>query len=181
MNCPKCGYAMSDFDVDCPRCKRMKGRAKTTPGAPPAPPSVQYPAVKQPAAFPASSLQPIPTPTQSRPNHPCTSVLAVIGGIVVFLIVSGVMCSNCMRTALPTESPLNQPGVTLSQYNQLQVGMSERDAFGILGPGTEISSNRFGDYSTVMYQWDGRGSLGANMNAMFQNGQLVQKAQFGLE
>lgn len=23
MDCPKCGYAMSDFDVDCPRCRRL--------------------------------------------------------------------------------------------------------------------------------------------------------------
>lgn len=23
MECPKCGYAMGPFDVDCPRCKRM--------------------------------------------------------------------------------------------------------------------------------------------------------------
>jgi hypothetical protein len=31
-----------------------------------------------------------------------------------------------------------------------------------------------------MYRWDGAGMLGANLNAMFQNGKLVTKAQFGL-
>lgn len=30
-----------------------------------------------------------------------------------------------------------------------------------------------------MYQWGG--GFGANMNAIFQNGKLVQKAQFGLK
>lgn len=32
---------------------------------------------------------------------------------------------------------------------------------------------------TVMYQWVNRN--GSNMNAMFQNNKLVQKAQFGLK
>ncbi|HCU35818.1 MAG TPA: hypothetical protein DGT21_10295 [Armatimonadetes bacterium] len=27
MDCPKCGYVMSDFDVECPRCKRLAGIA----------------------------------------------------------------------------------------------------------------------------------------------------------
>jgi hypothetical protein len=31
-----------------------------------------------------------------------------------------------------------------------------------------------------MFMWDGT-SLGANMNAMFQDDKLVQKAQFGLK
>lgn len=33
--------------------------------------------------------------------------------------------------------------------------------------------------TTVMFMWEGT-SFGGNMNAMFQNGKLVTKAQFGL-
>ncbi|NLJ34766.1 MAG: ankyrin repeat domain-containing protein [candidate division WS1 bacterium] len=28
MDCPKCGYAMRDFDVECPMCKRLGVMAK---------------------------------------------------------------------------------------------------------------------------------------------------------
>jgi hypothetical protein len=45
--------------------------------------------------------------------------------------------------------------------------------------GTEISRSELAGISTVMYSWQNPG--GANMNAMFQNGSLVTKAQFGLK
>jgi hypothetical protein len=38
MDCPKCGYAMSDFDVDCPRCKRMEEAPSAALSRPPPPP-----------------------------------------------------------------------------------------------------------------------------------------------
>lgn len=48
MDCPKCGFVMSDFDVECPRCKRMGENAgKQAPPAavPPPPPPVGPPPV----------------------------------------------------------------------------------------------------------------------------------------
>jgi len=56
--------------------------------------------------------------------------------------------------------------------------MSYSEAGCILEPGTEMSRSDIAGYTTVMYSWQGPG-LG-NMNAMFQNGRLVTKAQFGL-
>jgi hypothetical protein len=57
--------------------------------------------------------------------------------------------------------------------------MSYEEAVRIIGePGTEISRSDLAGYTTVMYSWSNTG--GANMNAMFQNGALVTKAQFGL-
>lgn len=55
----------------------------------------------------------------------------------------------------------------------------------ILGKeGTKLSSRDIAGIQTVMYQCYGDGIsgsvLGANMNAMFQDGRLVTKAQFGL-
>ena len=41
-----------------------------------------------------------------------------------------------------------------------------------------MSRNELAGTEAVMYSWEG--NLGANMNAMFQNNKLVQKAQFGL-
>ena len=62
---------------------------------------------------------------------------------------------------------------------QIQTGMSYEQVQGIIGSeGEEISRSNIAGYSTVMYSW--KNWNGSNMNAMFQNDQLVTKAQFGL-
>lgn len=45
-------------------------------------------------------------------------------------------------------------------------------------PMQELSRNEIAGTETVMYMWEG--GFGANMNAMFQNDKLIQKAQLGL-
>lgn len=30
MDCPRCGYVMSEFDVECPRCARLGAQARAT-------------------------------------------------------------------------------------------------------------------------------------------------------
>ena len=70
--------------------------------------------------------------------------------------------------------------VTAAEYQQLQTGMSYQQAVEIIGyRGEEISRTDIAGITTVMYQWTNPGFAG-NMNAMFQNGALVTKAQFGL-
>ncbi len=69
----------------------------------------------------------------------------------------------------------------MSQYTSLKLKMSYAEALKILGcEGEEISSSEIAGFKTAMYKWDGS-STGANMNAMFQNGRLITKAQFGLK
>ncbi|MBA4121333.1 MAG: hypothetical protein H0X72_02570 [Acidobacteria bacterium] len=59
--------------------------------------------------------------------------------------------------------------------------MKYSEAVKILGSrGEVLSESGIGGTKTIMYQWNGEG-FGANMNAMFQNGKLVSKAQFGLK
>ncbi len=71
-------------------------------------------------------------------------------------------------------------GVTLSQYNKVQTGMSYDEVIKILGkPNQELSRSEMAGFVTVMYMWNGV-TAGANMNAMFQNDALINKAQFGL-
>lgn len=78
------------------------------------------------------------------------------------------------------EPPARRTGVTRENYLALHTGMSYADAVAILGsPGEEISRSDIAGYTTVMYQWTTAFGLG-NMNAMFQNDKLIQKAQFGL-
>jgi len=69
--------------------------------------------------------------------------------------------------------------VTMDAYRGLKTGMNYIDACATIGFwGTEITRSDLAGYTTVMYAWQNPG--GSNMNAMFQNGQLVSKAQFGL-
>src|SRR5438132_685442 len=71
--------------------------------------------------------------------------------------------------------------VTMSQYSQVQPGMTYKQAVRILGePDQELSRSEMAGFTTVMYMWKGT-SPGGNMNVMFQNGELVTKAQFGLK
>lgn len=90
------------------------------------------------------------------------------------------------------EAGFSMPGfgkqnVTFAQYSQIQTGMSYEQVVSIIGKqGEEISQNKIdaipgvmNSITTVMYQWvNGNGS---NMNAIFQNNRLLQKAQFGLK
>jgi hypothetical protein len=69
----------------------------------------------------------------------------------------------------------------MDQYLQLREGMTYAQAISVLGcQGVELSRSDIAGFSTVMYMWDGRGQMGANMNVMFQNGRLVMRSQFGL-
>ena len=77
------------------------------------------------------------------------------------------------------EANLDRTTVTAAEYRQLTTGMTYDQAFEIIGfHGEELSRNEIAGILTVMVQWTNRD--GGNMNAMFQNGRLIQKAQFGL-
>jgi hypothetical protein len=71
-------------------------------------------------------------------------------------------------------------GLTYENYLRITEGMTYGEVVDILGSnGKEVSRSEIAGFTTVMYMWEGRGV--ANMNAMFQNGRLVTKAQFGLD
>ena len=70
--------------------------------------------------------------------------------------------------------------VSMAEYNQIRSGMSYSQVTDIIGDGTEMSRSDMAGYTTVMYSWENPSGFG-NMNAMFQNDRLIQKAQFGLE
>jgi len=70
--------------------------------------------------------------------------------------------------------------VSMSQYLTLRAGEAYSDVADALGcNGIEVSHAKIGQVDMVMYMW--KGGFVANMNATFQNGRLVAKAQFGLQ
>jgi rubrerythrin len=69
--------------------------------------------------------------------------------------------------------------VTLFDYDNIQKEMLYSEVCSIIGAsGVELSRSDVSGFTTVMYAW--KNSNGSNMNAMFQNGKLISKAQFGL-
>jgi hypothetical protein len=71
---------------------------------------------------------------------------------------------------------------SLAEFNELREGMRYERVTQIIGcEGSLLSSSELAGFKTMMYMWSGEGMFGANMNAMFQNGAMVMKAQFGLQ
>lgn len=84
-----------------------------------------------------------------------------------------------------TVSGPNPSTISLAEFEAIQTGMEYQEVFDIIGGrGTMLSEVDMGlgdEYYTVIYQWEGEGSLGANANVTFQGGVVTAKAQFGLE
>lgn len=69
--------------------------------------------------------------------------------------------------------------ITLAKFERLSMGMSYVQAVSILGKGgIETGGNKFGDIETKVFHWDC--GLMCGIDLYFQNGELAQKNQFGL-
>jgi type IV secretory pathway VirB10-like protein len=68
--------------------------------------------------------------------------------------------------------------VTAEEYERVQPGMSFSEVLDIIGSGKEVSSTKIGFDRAEVRSW--QNPDGSNMTAMFQNSQLVSKAQFGI-
>lgn len=111
--------------------------------------------------------------------------LKILIGFIVLMVLGRLsresQDGNTGTPAASAPTASTPEGITMAKYSQLQTGMSYEQVKSILGAaGEEMSSNEIGGTRTVMYQWKA-GGFGANMNAMFQNDKLIQKAQAGLE
>jgi len=81
-----------------------------------------------------------------------------------------------------SKSNFNSSRINLSEFNQLRYGMSYSEAIDIIGGfGTVISEGGTGSFRTIIYEFKGQGSIGANANLVFQDGKLINKAQYGLK
>lgn len=108
-----------------------------------------------------------------------TVILLVTVGIWMYYTQVFSVSTNSGRTVLPQTIINSPPVVTKAEYDRIAEGMTYEQVRGIIGAtGEELARNNIAGIETVMYSW--MNSNGSNMNAMFQNGKLMQKAQFGL-
>jgi hypothetical protein len=154
--CPFCAEDIQDAAVVCKHCGRELGVGSST----------------APVAEATSG------PNQIGTGAGVLIVVLVIGG---FLWFSGVLSisDETGRMVLPSSIAAPAPVVTKAEFDRIRDGMSYEEVAKIIGASGEVlSSSDVAGYKTIMYSWTN--SNGSNMNAMFQNGKLTQKAQFGL-
>ncbi len=105
----------------------------------------------------------------------------VWGGSVVLVVVSFLVTLAQPEFRQELADQQAAQSVSLAEFRQIQSGMTYAQVVSVVGfQGTEASRSDLGGISTVMYEWSNSG-LGGNMNAMFQDGRMVSKAQAGLD
>lgn len=174
MECPKCkltnpaaslrcdcGYAFSRSEGETRRCPYC---AET----------IQAAAVK--CRYCGESLVATPKAKTSGAGLSVAIILGLGGFIYAYLQIDGFR--SPLNASLP-EALFTSPVVTKAEYDSIETGMPYNRVQTIIGAaGEELSRSDLAGYTTVMYSW--QNANGSNMNAMFQNDQLVNKAQFGL-
>lgn len=77
--------------------------------------------------------------------------------------------------------PENDGYATLEKFNQIETGMTYEAVVDIMGSeGTVLSESEVMDIKTTMYYWYSQNGI-SNMNVTIQNGEVVSKAQLGLD
>lgn len=103
-------------------------------------------------------------------------------GNIMLTVLNGKTSYTKYETFDYTDNP---PTMSLEEFNAISVGMNFQEVADIVGSSgtrlSEVDLNLGDEYRTIIFQWDGEGSLGANANVTFQGGKVVSKAQFGLE
>ncbi|BBI32401.1 DUF3862 domain-containing protein [Cohnella abietis] len=97
-----------------------------------------------------------------------------------FILIFALLLTACTDVKVST----SEGTVTKAQFEQIKDGMSYKEVVKIIGGEGELlteSGSPGDDLHTVMYQYNGKGSTGANANFMFQANKLVTKAQSGLK
>lgn len=101
--------------------------------------------------------------------------------VTVRSLLTGTLFAAAMLLSSTSSAQNTSCDATLSAFNALREGMSIKQVESIIGcSGELLSQSDMAGYQTVMLAWSGKGSMGANMNAMFQNNAMMMKAQFGL-
>lgn len=80
---------------------------------------------------------------------------------------------------------VNPATISLEEFNAISTGMTYEEVVSIVGSEgkvlSEVDIGMGDEYRTIMYMWEGEGSMGANANVTIQGGKVTAKAQLGLK
>jgi len=108
--------------------------------------------------------------------------LVVLGIILIYLTNQngGPTISSRTEKASSALAKIADDRITKAKFLGLKTGMSYAQAVIVIGKeGELLSENNIAGFHAAMYSWANWD--GSNMNIMFQNDRLIQKAQFGLK
>jgi len=181
--CPQCGTSLAAGGRYCPECgasviasaDTATARARSEPG------DVSVGAIA--ASYIVGAIVPvigwamaIYLLVKGRVAH--AMAVAVLAIFMAYFWIA-LLVNPLGRGVLPHLIGLPPPVVTKAEYDRIEEGMTYEQVKRTIGAsGEELSRSDIAGYSTVMYSWTNANR--SNMNAMFQNGRLVNKAQFGL-
>lgn len=185
--CSKCA-AVAEQGSFCSKCGGPTLALRddvVLPEATSAPPIAGTPAPLAEVALKQNSVFTLLTPLNQLPrarrhlNYGCLAILILMGAFAFWSSISGPTVNAPASRATNPTSISPGAGLSMDNFNRIQTGMTYSQVVAILGSdGEEISRSDLAGYTTVMYMW--KRWTGANMNATFQNGRLVSKAQMGL-
>jgi len=105
-----------------------------------------------------------------KKRHPVLGIIIVIIGLAL------------IGSALGGNSNSKRETVTKEEFDKIQTGMTYEEVIKIVGFEGELNSQvdigAGEQYKTEIYTWANPG--GSNMNATFQGGKVISKAQIGL-
>jgi uncharacterized protein DUF3862/zinc ribbon protein len=115
-------------------------------------------------------------------NHNSTGKAVLIVAVLIGALAwfSGMFSKSDQSGRLVMPQAIGaSPVITKAEFDRIADGLTYEQVVEIIGaPGEVLSSSDLAGFKTIMYSW--ANSNGSNMNAMFQNGRLIQKAQLGL-
>lgn len=130
----------------------------------------------------------IPKKAKVCPN--CKRTLKSHGCLMSILIFIIIVCGGLAMTINMNNSIQKSVSgvsdeseyITMSEYNQIQEGMSYDEVKEIIGSDGELTStSSMGGYTISIYTWYGNGAAGSNANVTFTNDEVTGKAQVGLK
>jgi hypothetical protein len=116
---------------------------------------------------------------------PIVIAAIVIAALITSLFVIGAIVQPVTTTGEPQaadatgEDPALEYGYTLAQFDQVTNGMTLAQVEAIAGVGELTVDQDIAGYTGQIYQYVNPD--GSNMMMQYQNGLLIQKAQFGLQ
>lgn len=128
------------------------------------------------------------SPTKKKTSRLLIGCLGLLGALILLFVIAAIVgvkppLSSQGTSATSTQgssAPTKAQGITMAKFLAIESGMSYRQVVEILGKsGQEMSRTDMAGNTLVMYSWKANWT-GANMTAMFRNGKLISKAQFGL-
>ena len=109
-------------------------------------------------------------------------VLGIIIAVIGILILIG-FANGYIKETTPSDSTESTTGaeITLSEFDQIETGMSYEDVVAIIGSeGELLSTATAGEITTSIFVWYGKDGI-SNANVTFSNNAVMAKAQIGLE